>query len=366
MPLVTTVLNTKGEVRKANLALEKDNTLTIETIQKYMRKKDAPEQVATISATNGLQLAAFAYTQGKANTKNQSELPAALSKQPLFGDILLIAFKKGSNWSKPESYLPESWMEQLELGEDEEDEDDEEDEEEEEEAEEEEEDEAEDDEEMEEEGDEEELEEMEEEPIVNKRKKVMALNLKIDGNAFKNELDVNSDPSAHPFRKSSLEKLAFLEDQFDEGAIRGLEKGLLVHVSQLAKKHYIPRNWTAIPFQELYRTQLRTLLWNIHPKSPIKNPRLLERCLDGEFPLEHIPTMTAYDMFPERWQELADKQLIREQKILEGNKRQATDEYKCNRCHKRECTYYEMQTRSADEPTTIFITCLNCGKRWKH
>ena len=118
MPLVTTVLNTKGEVHKANLALEKDNTLTIETIQKYMRKKDAPEQVATISATNGLCLAAFAYMKGKANTQNQSELPAALSKQPLFGDILLIAFKKGSNWSKPEAYLPESWMEQLELGND--------------------------------------------------------------------------------------------------------------------------------------------------------------------------------------------------------------------------------------------------------
>jgi hypothetical protein len=365
MPLITTVLTTKGEVRKANLALEKDNTLTTETIQKYMRKKEAPEQVATISATNGLQLAAFAYTKGKASTQNQSELPSALSKQTLFGDILLVAFKKGSNWSRPESYLPESWMEQLELGEDDEDED-EEDEEDEEKEEEEEEDIEEEVEDTEEEGEEEELEDMEEEPIVNKRKKVMALNLKIDGNAFKNELDMNSDPFAHPFRKSSLEKLAFLDNQFDEGAIRGLEKGLLVHVSQLAKKHYIPRNWTAIPFQELYRTQLRSLLWNIHPKSPIKNPRLLERCLEGEFPLEHIPTMTAYDMFPERWQELADKQLIREQKILEGNKSQATDEHKCNRCHKRQCTYYEMQTRSADEPTTIFITCLNCGKRWKH
>jgi transcription elongation factor S-II len=365
MPLSTTVLTTKGEVHKANLALEKDGTLTIATIQKYMRKKEAPEQVATFAASNGLQLSAFAYSKGKANTQNQSELPAVLSKQPLFGDILLIAYKKGLNWSKPEAYSPESWLEQLDLGEDEEAE--EESEEEEEEEKEEEEDEEEEVEELEdEELEEDELEEMEEEPIVNKRKKVMALNLKIDANAFKNELDVNADPSLHPFRQTSIEKLAFLKDRFEDTSIKALEKALLVHVSHLAKKHYIPRNWTAIPFQELYRTQLRSLLWNIHPKSPVKNPRLLARCLDGEFPLEHIPGMTPYDMFPERWQELADKQLIREQKILEGNKRQATDEYKCNRCHKRECTYYEMQTRSADEPTTIFITCLNCGKRWKH
>jgi transcription elongation factor S-II len=191
----------------------------------------------------------------------------------------------------------------------------------------------------------------------------MSLNIKIDANAFKDELDLNAD---HPFRQLCLTKLNFLKDRFDDAAIKSLERALLEHVAQHAKKHYIPRNWKAMPFQELYRTQLRSLLWNIHPRSLVKNPRLLERCLAGEFPLAHIPSMSAYDMFPERWQELADKQLIREQKILEGNKSQATDEYKCNRCHKRQCTYYEMQTRSADEPTTIFITCLNCGKRWKH
>ena len=27
--------------------------------------------------------------------------------------------------------------------------------------------------------------------------------------------------------------------------------------------------------------------------------------------------------------------------------------------------YYELQTRSCDEPMTCFITCLDCGKRWK-
>jgi hypothetical protein len=330
-----------------------------------MRKKEPPAPIATLTSSTGLQLTAFAYTKGKAGTQNQSELPPTLSKQPLFGDILLIAFKKGSSWATPESYVPESWAEE-QWDEDEEDEAEEEEKEEEEEeveAEEEEEEEEEEAEEAEEEEEAEELEEMEEEPIVNKRKKVMSLSLKIDANAFKDELDLNAE---HPFRLLCLEKLDFLKDRFNEGDIKALERALLEHVAHLAKKHYIPRNWKAVPFQELYRTQLRSLLWNIHPRSLVKNPRLLERCLGGEFPLHHIPSMSAYDMFPERWQELADKQLIREQKILEGNKSQATDEYKCNRCHKRQCTYYEMQTRSADEPTTIFITCLNCGKRWKH
>ena len=71
------------------------------------------------------------------------------------------------------------------------------------------------------------------------------------------------------------------------------------------------------------------------------------------------------ELFPENWKRLQDLQTIREQKLLEGKAAAATDMFKCNRCGKRETTYYEMQTRSADEPMTIFITCVNCGKKWK-
>ena len=41
-------------------------------------------------------------------------------------------------------------------------------------------------------------------------------------------------------------------------------------------------------------------------------------------------------------------------------------QFTCSKCKSKKCTYYEMQTRSADEPATIFITCLDCGKNWRN
>ena len=42
-----------------------------------------------------------------------------------------------------------------------------------------------------------------------------------------------------------------------------------------------------------------------------------------------------------------------------------TDMFRCNKCGSRKCIYYELQTRSSDEPMTQFITCLNCNNHWK-
>ncbi|CAE6036724.1 unnamed protein product [Arabidopsis arenosa] len=43
----------------------------------------------------------------------------------------------------------------------------------------------------------------------------------------------------------------------------------------------------------------------------------------------------------------------------------STDQFKCGRCGQRKCTYYQMQTRSTDEPMTTYVTCVNCDNRWK-
>jgi DNA-directed RNA polymerase subunit M/transcription elongation factor TFIIS len=374
MPFTTTILTAKGECRKANLTLDK-GALTLETLQTYLRKKEAPEPVATLrDTTNSLILTLFGYRKGKSDTENKTEFPAAMGGILLFGDVVVVAAAPGRTWALPSPYPPSLWEAYRSADEDDdkdEDKDDDKDKDEEEEEEEEEagtdEDEEEDKEKEvdEEEGVDEEEEEMEPEPILLKRKKTAPLVSKGDVNAFRESLDVEADPSTQPLRSFFLEKVKFLEGEFEEAAVRRLERATVLQACESAKRQFIPQSWKVMAFCQLYRSLVRTILWNIHPSSPVRNRRLLERCREGEFPLEHIPSMTAYEMFPEHWKEIADKHLVREQKILEGNKSRATDTYKCRRCGKRECTYYELQTRSADEPTTIFVACVNCGNRWR-
>lgn len=39
--------------------------------------------------------------------------------------------------------------------------------------------------------------------------------------------------------------------------------------------------------------------------------------------------------------------------------------FKCSKCGSKETVAREVQTRSADEPMTIFVTCVHCNNHWK-
>jgi len=362
--LSTVVLSTKGEVRKANVPLTTDGTLTIESIQKYMKKKEQPEQLCYYECENKL-LYLFGYTKGKKGTENKTELPEPHSGLILFGDVLVIA-SINAQWEQPIPFTTDQWTSFCqELGEeDEEDEEDVEDAVSENDATSVKDDFEESDSEKELLPDKEEEDLEEEVPVVVKRRRAPVY-AKVDTNALKEEISIDSPPESQPIRVQCLTALSFLNDHFSSDAIRSLEKGLFEASFQYAQKQYIARNWKTPAFREVYRHILRSILSNLHPQSPVQNTRLLSRVQAGEFTLYEIPFMSSYDMFPERWFALKDKLLQREQKILEGNQSRATDQFKCRRCQKKECTYYELQTRSADEPMTIFITCLNCGKEWR-
>ena len=75
--------------------------------------------------------------------------------------------------------------------------------------------------------------------------------------------------------------------------------------------------------------------------------------------------LSVYDIFPDNWKELMDKKSKVDELKYKLKPEAMTDQFKCRKCFSRSCSYYEVQTRSADEPMTQFITCLDCKNRWK-
>ena len=98
----------------------------------------------------------------------------------------------------------------------------------------------------------------------------------------KEEIDINSPPETNNLRMLCISNLNFLEDKFSKEDIRQLEKGIFEAAYNTAQKNYTARNWKTPEFVEMYRQVVRSVLSNIHPASPVKNPRLLNRVLEGE------------------------------------------------------------------------------------
>uniref|UniRef100_A0A8C5LTJ5 Uncharacterized protein n=1 Tax=Leptobrachium leishanense TaxID=445787 RepID=A0A8C5LTJ5_9ANUR len=113
-----------------------------------------------------------------------------------------------------------------------------------------------------------------------------------------------------------------------------------------------------------YRNRVRSRISNL--KDP-KNPNLRKNVLCGVVTAHKIATMTAEEMASDELRELRNtltKEAIREHQMAKTSGTQ-TDLLQCDKCKKKNCTYNQVQTRSADEPMTTFVLCNECGNRWK-
>jgi transcription elongation factor S-II len=144
-----------------------------------------------------------------------------------------------------------------------------------------------------------------------------------------------------------------------------LEKGIFNWAVQEAKKKNVIRKWSNSNFVLIYTDKFKSIYFNLNSKSHVKNVTLLARLKKKEFQAHKLAFMSHQEMFPEMWRPLIEKKHARDKSAVEVNLSAATDQFHCFKCHKKQCTFYEMQTRSADEPMTTFINCLNCGNHWK-
>ena len=138
-----------------------------------------------------------------------------------------------------------------------------------------------------------------------------------------------------------------------------LEKAIFNYSIKEATTRKIIKKWENPHFVQLYIDRLRSIINNLN------NQEIIAQIHSGELPVQTFAFMTHQEMKPERWGELIAKKIKRDASRFDTNIEASTDMYKCKKCKSTKCTYYEMQTRSADEPATIFVTCLDCGKHWK-
>jgi len=152
----------------------------------------------------------------------------------------------------------------------------------------------------------------------------------------------------------------------DDTITKEIEKGIYNYTIDESEKNNIIKSWTCNLFLDLYRKKAYSILSNLDKKSYIKNTELIKMINNKQIIPYEIAFKNPEELFPSKWIKiLEEKDKINKDLFNTNLDDISTDIYQCHKCKQRKCTYYQLQTRSADEPMTTFVTCLNCGKRWK-
>ncbi len=142
-----------------------------------------------------------------------------------------------------------------------------------------------------------------------------------------------------------------------------IERGILNYIID---KYNVKHEWTCF-HKDMYLMRSVILYLNLNPESIIKNTYLIERIFNKDDLISDEFVFASAEpeiLFPERHHEI--KRLY--SKEIEVFKQQVAEEdgmFMCGKCKSKKTTYYQMQTRSADEPMTTFVTCTNCNNNWK-
>jgi transcription elongation factor S-II len=121
--------------------------------------------------------------------------------------------------------------------------------------------------------------------------------------------------------------------------------------------------WDNHKYSNIYKHKFLSLQKNLKD-----NPDLKEKIVNKKLKSHEIINMRPEQLIPDGLyakqieikihNDIRKEYLSREIKNQEGF-------FTCGRCKSKKTTYYQLQTRSADEPMTTYVSCLNCDRNWK-
>jgi len=140
---------------------------------------------------------------------------------------------------------------------------------------------------------------------------------------------------------------------------KNIEVGIYNFSLEEAERRNIVKKWNNPYFTMLYTRKFISILHNIN-NSDVKN-MLKSR----KFKSQELANLSHQELNKTKWSALLEAKKLKDENKYMPKLEASTDNYTCGNCKSKKCTYFQLQTRSADEPMTTFVTCLDCGKRWK-
>ena len=163
------------------------------------------------------------------------------------------------------------------------------------------------------------------------------------------------------FRSNVCLKLSLLLDNgLSEQSMENMEKSIYNFCIKDAGERNIVKKWDNPFFVQLYLDRLRSIYINIKQSADFR-----QKLLTKQIQAHDVGSLTHQDMAPMKWQKLIEEKKIRDENKYAPKLEASTDNFTCRKCKSKKCSYYQLQTRSADEPMTTFVTCIECGSRWK-
>ena len=143
-----------------------------------------------------------------------------------------------------------------------------------------------------------------------------------------------------------------------EIVVSNIEKSVFNYAIRECNFRKLVKKWENPAFVQIYTDRLRMIYSNMQS--------IMDGLCSGDILPQNVAFMTHQEIQPDKWNPLIEKKTKRDASKCDKKVGASTAMFTCSRCKSKNCTYYEMQTRSADEPATIFITCLNCDKHWRN
>lgn len=144
------------------------------------------------------------------------------------------------------------------------------------------------------------------------------------------------------FRKVKLDEINSLIN--DEKVCGSIEESVF-----LSSKKYLKKK-KCLEIEDVYNHKINTI---------ITNNLIINKINNSEIDFSNYNKKDIYNFLEFIYEPIINK------KNKNKLKQYYTEAFKCFKCKQNKCTYYEKQTRSADEPMTLFITCTYCDNKWK-